>query len=72
MPDEPKPETKPIRKRDYTAEEQEIIDFVAKSQGREFAEKNAHLILEQARRVGELGEEEDEPIVVDNGGETRK
>ena len=58
-----------------TPEEQEIIDVVARSRGREFAEKNAALILEQARALGELAEEEDDadrPFVVDNGSETKK
>jgi hypothetical protein len=67
MPDEEKPETKPIRKRDYTAEEWEILEVVARSRSWEFAEKNAYLILDQARAIGELDEEEDEPTIVDNG-----
>lgn len=37
-----------------TAEEQRILDEVAKSRDEEFAEENAELILAQARLVGEL------------------
>lgn len=37
-----------------TPEEQAIIDLVARSDGRGWAERHAHLILEQARAVGEL------------------
>jgi hypothetical protein len=61
-----------MSKRNYTRDEQEILDLVARSEGREFVDKFAHLILEQARSVGELPEEEDEAVVVDNGGETKK
>jgi hypothetical protein len=61
-----------MSKRDYTAEEWEILELVARSRGWKLVNKFAHLILEQARSVGELGEPEDEPVVVDNGGETRK
>jgi hypothetical protein len=53
--------------KNYTREEQEILDLVAKSRGQEMVDKFAHLILEQARAMGELAEEEDEPIVIDNG-----
>jgi hypothetical protein len=55
-----------MSKRDFTADEQEILDLVARSEGREFVEKFAALILDQARALGELGEEEDEPTVVDS------
>jgi hypothetical protein len=61
-----------VSKRDYTAEEWAILELVARSSGREFVERFAHLILGQARALGELEEEEDEPIVVDSGGEARK
>jgi len=47
----------------YTPLEQAVIDFVAKREGREWAEKYAELILEPARSVGEL-EDEPEPDVV--------
>jgi hypothetical protein len=60
------------KRRDYTAEEWEILELVAKSRGWEMVNKFAQLILEQARSVGELGEPEDEPTIVDSGGETRK
>jgi len=56
-----------MSKREYTAEEWEVLEFVAKSRGWEFAQKNARLILEQARTLGELAEAADEPVVVDNG-----
>src|SRR5262245_60039072 len=47
----------------WTPEEQEIIDVVARSHGREFAEKYAELALEQARMVGDL-ERDPKPDVV--------
>ena len=37
-----------------TPDEQRIIDQVAADHGAEFAEKHAHLILNQARDFGEL------------------
>jgi hypothetical protein len=39
-----------MSKRDYTAQEQEILDLVALCEGQEFTDKFAHLILEQVRR----------------------
>ena len=42
-----------------TPEEQEIIDLTAKSQGLEWAEAHAELILDQARSIGELPEREE-------------
>jgi hypothetical protein len=38
----------------YTAEEQEILDTVARNNGKEWTERHAHLILEQARTIGFL------------------
>ena len=38
----------------YTAEEQEILQFIAKDRGREFAEQYAKLILMQAFVIGEI------------------
>jgi hypothetical protein len=38
----------------YTKEEQEILLFVAKHDGRDYAEKFANLILDQARAIGDL------------------
>lgn len=37
-----------------TPEEQAIIDQVAEWRGKEWAERHAELILEQARQIGEL------------------
>jgi hypothetical protein len=37
-----------------TPEEQEIVDLVARRNGRKWAEEHAALILEQARAIGEL------------------
>ena len=42
--------TKPKR----TADEQEILDLVERSQGAEFVELHAELILRQAREFGDL------------------
>jgi len=45
-----------------TPEEQQVIDVVARRRGREFAEKNAELALDQARSIGVLAEgDDDEP-----------
>ena len=38
----------------WTPEEQEILDVVARRKGREWVERYADLILEQARGAGEL------------------
>jgi hypothetical protein len=57
--------------KNYTREEQELLDFMATRIGQEKVDKFAELILEQARMVGELVRV-DEPVIVDNGGETRK
>jgi hypothetical protein len=40
-----------------TPEEQEIIDHVARVKGRDWAERYSHLILEQARAIGDLADE---------------
>jgi hypothetical protein len=45
-----------------TPAEQRIIDIVAASRGREFAEQNATLILDQARLVGELSDVRPDPL----------
>lgn len=37
-----------------TPDEQAVIDLVARREDREWAEKHAHLILEQARAIGTL------------------
>lgn len=37
-----------------TPEEQQIVDSVAATKGREWAEEHAELILAQARKVGDL------------------
>jgi hypothetical protein len=37
-----------------TPEEQEIVDLVARRNGRKWAEEHAALILDQARAIGEL------------------
>jgi hypothetical protein len=39
---------------DRTPEEQAILDLVARSNGREWVERHAALILEQARAIGDL------------------
>jgi hypothetical protein len=41
-------------KQNRTAEEQSIIDQVARSEGKEWAEAHSQLILDQARAFGEL------------------
>jgi hypothetical protein len=46
------PVKKPKRKR--TAEEQQLIDMVAKSQGKEWAEAHAQLIIDQAIFIGSI------------------
>jgi hypothetical protein len=46
------PTTKPMR----TPEEQRILDWAAETEGKEFVEKHEHLILEQARAMGELSD----------------
>jgi hypothetical protein len=38
----------------YTAEEREILQFVASKHGREYAEQHAPRILSEAWRIGEL------------------
>lgn len=38
----------------WTPEEQSIIDLVARTRGRQFAEENAEPILAEARAFGEL------------------
>ena len=38
----------------WTREEQEVLDLVARSHGTAWAEGHAHLILGQARALGEL------------------
>jgi hypothetical protein len=40
----------------YTSEEQEILDFVARSRGQEYVDKFAELILGQARSIRQLDE----------------
>jgi hypothetical protein len=57
------PDAKPKR----TPEEQAIIDVVAEREGREWADRHAYLILEQARALGELDEEPEPDVVVGDG-----
>jgi hypothetical protein len=52
-----------VSKPKYTPEEQEILDAIAKDRGREWADRHAELILEQAQSVGQL-EDDPEPDVV--------
>ena len=61
--------TKPKR----TPEEQKILDAIARRRGREWAEKNAALILELARALGELADKpSDAGSRPAEGDETRK
>jgi hypothetical protein len=56
------------KRREYTREEQELLDYMVTRIGQKEVDKFAQLILDQGRSVGELPEREDEPtIVVDNG-----
>jgi len=48
------PNTTPKPLESYTAQEQEILRMVARNEGKEWAEKHAHLILDQARAIGDL------------------
>jgi hypothetical protein len=41
-------------KRRRTAEEQQIVDALAKAYGREYAERHAELAIEQAKAIDEL------------------
>jgi len=41
-------------KQKRTPEEQSVIDVVARRKGADWAERHAHLILEQARAIGDL------------------
>ena len=51
----PAPETTTTgTKGSRTPEEQAILDFVARTNGQEWAERHAHRILEEARLIGEL------------------
>jgi hypothetical protein len=46
-------------KRRRTAEEQQIVDWLVKTHGREYAERHAELAIEQAKAIGELPDFDD-------------
>jgi hypothetical protein len=54
LPKSEAPGTTPRPLESYTAEEQDILRMAAKNEGKEWVEKHAHLILEQARTIGDL------------------